>query len=898
MKTTRIRKNEYFIYSLLFVITAGLSFYAFFSYNHTMVIDPDGYLQHYPLLVRIRHAVKELIITKEFPLWAWDTGLGADFFGNYSTILFDLFNIVPVLFFKAEHMDIGYSIGFVLRMYACGITFIYFYRQEKGKGWACIIGGLSYAFCSWGIGSMMHAFFLYPMVLLPLIVAGINKVYRKQSPWLLITTISLLIIFSWYFTYMTGLVLAVYTILSYKDYRNKKFLITITKFVLFVMVAIMLSAVITIPTLYALLNASKDASTSQMLFHTLKSYLLLPASFAAGNEVFGNYSFTAINGLFLALIPCFFYKENISKTPVLMWLICLMFLTFPVFCRILNGFSYAVGRWMFIMAFFNIWAGLEAVRSVRKVHAGWLLAAGSVFAIDCIWLKLLILSNELTFIVNIAVAVLMTIIIANGNRDNTTNANRIGFMVTCGICINIIIVSNLRFLPAFGPGLDKAMEEGELYNRAARSSQRVATQIQDDSFFRNFCYKNPLGYRLVHVPMNDNAFWGTKSIYEYLSTLDHRWHDFNKSLGNSAGYSQRIAVYGNDNRTRLDFLMGVKYYIGDSEDEGVNDYAGYGYKSSDVINGTPLLETGYSIGLGAVFDKAVLRSDFEELNYAEKEECLMQAAVVEDSYADALREILVTTDSIRFNSYTEEVNMLPQDHLSVEGNKIVASEDGTLKLTFDSVKDCELFLVLHDFKKNVSEANTALSLADRQYENFNLIIKDGIKVKRIADYSGTNQAFSNINDYCVNMGYYENSPAEITVEFQVAGTYEFGEIEIIVLPIKDFASQASNLMANSFIIDEFNATHVSGKTNQQGKGLLYLSILDNPGWQVFVNGTKKEKINNTDIAFTGVMLDGKSKIELKYRPPHIKIGAALTLIGIVLVAAYMLYLKRTKNEEE
>lgn len=891
ISTKKEAYNTYLIYSVLFILAAGLSFYAFYKTQNTMVIDPDGYLQHYPLLVKIRHVIKEVWITKKIPLWAWDTGLGADLIGNYAFELFDPFAYIPILLFKAENMDIGYTVGYIARMYACGLSFLIFYLREDRNRWRSIIGGLSYAFSAWAITSMMHAFFLYPMFLLPIIVSGINKVYRKQSPAMLIISVFMLLIFSWYFTYMTGVLLAIYAVIAYKDYGNEKFLPVFGRLFLCVCAAVLMSACIAFPTLYALLNASKDASTSQGFLHSIKSYLLLPASFFAENEIFWNYSATSVNGLFIAAIPAMAKRDNLTKTPVILWWTCLLFVVFPIFCRMLNGFSYPSGRWMFIMTFFYIWAGLEVIKSGNRITFIWLPFAAVIFIIDCLWLKILPEYNTVIFIVSSVVAITV-VIINNSAKEISIGSLTVDkyLVLTAIVLINIIVVSNIRFLPSFGPGLDKTMKAGDLYKRAANSAQRIAAGIEDDSFFRNFYYKNPVDYKMMHVPMNDNAFWGTRSVYEYLSTLDHVWHDFNKSLCISAGYSQRVSVYGNDNRTRIDFLQGVKYYIGNetedasdqkSLEEGNDEYAGYGYEKYAEIDGTEILKTDYFMGLGSVYNKVISRSEFEKLDCIEKEECLLQAAVIEDDDIAELSLSKVEKNDILTDSYTIESQISGDSSIVKNNGFLIEKEESTVDISFDSVKNSEVFIMFHNFRKRVPE--TEGIMAEKAYENFDITIKDGTRKKRICNYSGTNQAFNNIREYCVNMGYYDESPSKFTLKFNVTGEYNYDDIEIVVLPADNFVKQADDLINNRLEITSFDSTHIKGKTENDKDGLLYLSILENPGWRAKLNGKPVKIIKPVNIAFSGIVIPaGDNTIELSYWPPYSGIGLIISVMGLLL----------------
>ena len=63
---------------------------------------------------------------------------------------------------------------------------------------------------------------------------------------------------------------------------------------------------------------------------------------------------------------------------------------------------------------------------------------------------------------------------------------------------------------------------------------------------------------------------------------------------------------------------------------------------------------------------------------------------------------------------------------------------------------------------------------------------------------------------------------------------------------------APKLQQNRYRITGFTNDRVKGTVNAQKDSVLFLSILDNPGWKVRIDGRPVSKIRDTDLAFTGV----------------------------------------------
>jgi hypothetical protein len=78
------------------------------------------------------------------------------------------------------------------------------------------------------------------------------------------------------------------------------------------------------------------------------------------------------------------------------------------------------------------------------------------------------------------------------------------------------------------------------------------------------------------------------------------------------------------------------------------------------------------------------------------------------------------------------------------------------------------------------------------------------------------------------------------------------------------------------------------EVDRSAKGLLVVSEVYYPGWEVYVDGLRKE-ILETDLAFRGVMLEGgQSKVEFVFRPRSLRTGIAVSLATVGAIALYLL----------
>lgn len=86
-----------------------------------------------------------------------------------------------------------------------------------------------------------------------------------------------------------------------------------------------------------------------------------------------------------------------------------------------------------------------------------------------------------------------------------------------------------------------------------------------------------------------------------------------------------------------------------------------------------------------------------------------------------------------------------------------------------------------------------------------------------------------------------------------------------------------------FRLDAWHEEFFSGSIDLQRPGILFFPVPFDPGWRVFVNG-KPAHLLQLDFAFSGVALTkpGPYHVVLRYRPPFVIFGIAMSCAGILL----------------
>ena len=91
---------------------------------------------------------------------------------------------------------------------------------------------------------------------------------------------------------------------------------------------------------------------------------------------------------------------------------------------------------------------------------------------------------------------------------------------------------------------------------------------------------------------------------------------------------------------------------------------------------------------------------------------------------------------------------------------------------------------------------------------------------------------------------------------------------------------------------DVSSNSVDLRVDTDSPGVLVLSQMYYPGWQVFVDG-RREQILQTDYALTGVVLKkGPHSITFLYRPASLKFGLAITLGTVFIVVTIIIVFQR------
>ena len=223
------------IYTGLFAVLSCIVFYPMYQSGKSLVwisMAGDGLSQHLNSLAYWGEYLRSFFSNlfaghPSLPMWDMSLGYGADILStlNYYAIG-DPLNLVYALVSK-ENTEYLYNFMIIFRMYLAGLSFMsYCLYMEKGHR-ATVFGSLIYVFTGFTLwAGIRHPFFLNPLIYLPLLLIGAEKIFKKEKPYVFIFSVCISAMSNYYFLYMLTVFTFLYALIRFFSYVQENYVMT------------------------------------------------------------------------------------------------------------------------------------------------------------------------------------------------------------------------------------------------------------------------------------------------------------------------------------------------------------------------------------------------------------------------------------------------------------------------------------------------------------------------------------------------------------------------------------------------------------------------------------------------------------------------------------------------
>lgn len=886
----KLAENVYAIYTCMFAIVASLVFGGFLVMGKSFLWYADGAYEHYTYLIYMGEFLRGLvdkICNGNFLLllnnWDFSIAQGGD--AITSLHYFALGDPLSLLafFFNKENMHVLYTLLVVIRFWLVGGAFVFYSRRMGFPKVATLAGAFVYCFSGYALFSgVRHPFFLNPMIWLPVIAVGVEEILKRGKSKLFVFSIMMAALSNFYFLYSITILMAGYYLLRFLEiYRGelKKNLILFLKGIWRYCLGIIFAAPILLPVLYCLFNSARLnlASTSIPMFYDKTYYAQFFLWLIAPYNNNSYYTILEYSGIVLfCLIALYLNKGNWALKGGIG--VCFIILWIPYLCYLMNGRAYISNRWTYGLAFFVSIAVVKSfaflLSSSKKVYAGMFISVVCyLFAVYCVHKKWGETYSKIYFptCIVIIVLLLMIFLLAYLNKRMKISVCRLEWGIVILTIAGIVVNSYYRYTPAGQNYIGEFVKFGEEYSYATGNKQGIELieNLEDKEWYR------------VEVNYSDNKnesvienYNGTKYS---LGLMPKYITEYLRELADVDLYYSHVGT-GLDDRTYLEALAGVKYYVLNHSEEG---NVPYGYTLVASNDNYRIYENQFAMPIGILYDKVISENTFEGKRVEEKQQILMSYLVLADENYSNINDV----PKEMYYDIPYEIISLNDNAIISDGCIEVIKDNAEIELKFEGIADCETYLKISNmqFSGIVNTAGYIDVIGSEKNNLFNL------QTPKAQWYFG-------FDDFFCNMGYSEEGQTTLKLKILRRGKYTFDEMKVICLPMEEYANKVEERAERSLEEVEINDGSIKGTIKGTDGEWLFLSIPYSTGWYAEING-EKVTVHKANYMYTAVELqDGLNTIVLKYRTPGLLEGI-ITAIGAVIIVSICTVVGRIRKKE-
>ena len=845
----------------------------------------DCYHQYYPFFLAFREALR----SGDSMLYSWAVGLGMDYLGLISYYLASPLNLLSV--FVPEGWLLEYfSLMTPVRLGLAGLFFAVFLKRtfRRDDISIAVFGGF-YALCAWAMGYMWNVMWLDTFALLPLVALGTVALLRDKK--FLLYTLTLFL--SVYSNYYIGFFTCIFVLLLFVCYEvcrwqgGRRFFLDLCRIAFFSLLAIGMTAVLTLPAFAALQTTQSSVNNFPTGFrlniadeNTWKG--LLDAMRQVAGNMFGGLEpsfkeglpnlYCGVGTVFLALL--YLTARQVRLRDKLCAVALLVFFMVSVIVRqldyIWHGFHFTnmiPYRFTFLFSFVLLYMAYRTW-TLRRSFRLWqaFIAGGLSIGLMCCsnligqwegkdsWVFLAYNGGLLAAYLGVLVYGQRPVEIPEEADEGQIDQIRAGLNLrrhrSAWILLAVmgleLVLNLLNFgLNFSGTGVSN-YPKGTTY---AASMIRYMKEREEDTLF----YRAETSHSQT---LNDGALNGYYGVSTFTSSANVKVTEFMKALG--YGAKNTYNRYCHEEASPVSNLfLGIKYMI---DRDGKDKESAY-FEKIHSYGDVTLLENRAYLPLGFLAEAELADVEFNggSTGFRFQNELMKAAAGIEE----------------------DVWKLVSGGSLSIEGRDVTVTEQnssgycaysggisGSAVSYFYTVDSDGFMCIDLNFPKRNSVT----------------ILKNDVEL-----YSETTSLPQMMAVCDVAVG--DVVEIRVSCKANEEGTLT---ISAAVLNEERFYACYDKLNASTLELTEFSSTRVSGTIDCDRDGLLYTSIPQNGNWYVEVDGREVETVLVGD-AMTGVMLtEGTHEVRFIYRNAAFAAGWKISLTCLA-VLALLVYLTRKKS---
>lgn len=818
-KNTNKDINNIFILIIIFLIIL----FSVVGFNYVNGSQIDWISQHFIFPEYFRTLFYD---TKDlFPSFAFNIGAGENI---YNMSYYGLFSPIVLLSYLFPFINminfIEVSMIFVVII---SIILMYYFLRGKFDSKTTFFGTLLFLLSGPLIfHTHRHIMFINYIPFLLLSLIGVDKYFDKNKRTLLIISIFLVIMSSYYYSVTSIICVILYALYRYIEINKKikftKFIKDGLKFIFLIIVGIMMSGVLILPSFYAILNGRPEITEGVNIID-----LLIP-TIGINDILYNSYTIGVTSIFIIALIYSFFTK---NKNYKFLSIIFILIIFFPVIIYLLSGMMYVRGKVLipFLpIAILLITLFIDKINTKKDKYINIVIILVSIIEV-IVHLK----SKYYVFILDV-ILVLVSIFMYFKKKDK-----RYIMYPTC-ICAFICCLVNNYSDPLVTKEAVSLQHNPYNYN--------VLNPIleNDENIYR--VSNDIMGIKNINRVINSNYY--LSSIYSSLENPNY-YNFVNNIMENEMENNISTAINSSKNLL-YNTYMANKYMITDKN-------VPIGYKNIDNSN---VYVNENVLPIGYATTKVMSKDVFDKLDYPERVYAFVTNVIVGEKNGNKYEE-RVKKEDLKYKFEYKSLTVENKDNKYT----IQSEEDGNIILKLDkSYKDKLLFITFDmEYSESCNVGDTSITINN---------VKNTLSCKEWT-YHNKNYTFN----YVISSN---DEISELDIKFS-KGKYVISNINLHSLDysyIIDYVDSVDEFMIDK---EKTKGDKVVGSINVSENGYFVLSIpYEEKGFTIYVDDkvTPYEKINDTFIGFE--INEGFHNIKIIYTSPYLLEGMIISICGYMI----------------
>lgn len=763
-----------------------------------------------------------------FPDFALNLGSGQNIY-NYS--YYGLFNPVIIIsyLFPFISMKSYIQVSSIILAYSSVILFYYFLKHNKFSNDVCLLGCIVFMTATPLLfHSHRHIMFMNYMPFLILALIGVDKYFEKSDGRLLCISVILIILMSYYYSIPAILAIIVYGVYKYitlnKKIAFKIFVVDGIKFLIPIMIGILITSILLVPTFYAIINGrlSNEISISlkDLIVPRINVKYLMYHSYGVGLTSF------SLIGLIVLLLD----KKRESR---FLFISLISLIVFPVINYLLNGTMYIDAK--VLIPFMPLY----------------------VYVVTLMFKKIY---DKKIDIKKLLIASIMTLFLIYVGESNYVNYFYLDFIITLIVIILSIKVETKYLLKVFtivvlfiyscgANNKDTLVNKSDIYNDENKNQEALVKKV-------------PKGYNhttLYNLKLeNVNNIYGNLNIYSdyiYSSTGNSNYNIFMfNTLEVPMQSRNRLIISANKDLMYLMFSNN-RYFIGDDIDIT-------GYKKIDSIGNTSLYENADVLPFMYVSYNYYNKKDYGKLKFPYNNEVILNNVVVNEKtnneFDSKIKETFIRQSDIK---YMDPSIVNNGDSITVKKNNsrmlIDVPEDARNKILFVSFDLTPQSCKVGDLGITINGNLNKLTCKEWKYYNGNTTF---------------NYVISGDTSNKVEVSFFK-------------GMYKIDNLKIYYMDYDDI-KDVKDKVTEVNISDKTKGDKIYASVETEKDGYFVTTLPYDKGFKIKVDGkiVNKKQVNT---AYVGFKLEkGKHNIVIEYRAPFKTLGLIMSLVGIIIYIVF------------